>query len=128
MTSFYSAAGGGIFTTAEDLSNWANFLFHERTAVSIEILEQMIDFYSPISNQPLLSGYGLGVERFNLELFNGLEIWGHGGDPVGYAAGCFYIPQYGVSIGIMDNTAGGETMDVIFDIVNIIASYLEKRS
>ena len=57
-----------------------------------------------------------------------MEIWGHGGDPVGYAAGCFYIPQYGVSIGIMDNTAGGETMDIIFDIVEIITSYLENRS
>ena len=128
MASFYSAAGGGIFTTAEDLAKWANSLFHERTAVSPQILDQMIDFYSPITNQQLLSGYGLGVERFNLELFNGLEIWGHGGDPVGYAAGCFYIPQYGVSIGIMDNTAGGETMDVIFDIVDIITNHLTKSS
>jgi len=128
MTSFYSAAGGGIFTTAEDLANWANSLFHERTAVSPQILDQMIYFYSPITNQPLLSGYGLGVERFNLELFNGLEIWGHGGDPVGYAAGCFYIPQYGVSIGIMDNTGGGETMEVIFDIVDIITNHLTKSS
>jgi len=125
MASFYSAAGGGIFTTAEDLATWANSLFHERTAVSPQILDRMIDFYSPITNQPLLSGYGLGVERFNLELFNDLEIWGHGGDPVGYAAGCFYIPKYGVSIGIMDNTAGGETMDVIFDIVSIITDHLE---
>jgi len=128
MASFYSAAGGGIFTTAEDLASWANSLFHERAAVSPQIMDQMIDFYSPITNQQLLSGYGLGVERFNLELFNGLEIWGHGGDPVGYAAGCFYIPQYGVSIGIMDNTAGGETMDVIFDIVDIITNHLNKDS
>ena len=128
MTSFYSAASGGVFTTAKDLAKWANSLFHERTAVSPQILEQMIEFYSPIPGQPLLSGYGLGVEKFNLELFNGLEIWGHGGDPVGYAAGCFYIPKYGVSIGIMDNTGGGETMNVIFDIVVILTNYLEKKS
>jgi D-alanyl-D-alanine carboxypeptidase len=128
MTSFYSAAGGGIFTTAIDLAAWANSLFHEQTAVSTHVLDEMLDFYSPITNQALLSGYGLGVEKFNLELFNGLEIWGHGGDPVGYAAGCFYIPQYGVSIGIMDNTAGGETMDVIFDIVDIITNYLVNES
>jgi D-alanyl-D-alanine carboxypeptidase len=128
MASFYRAGGGGIFTTAKNLAKWANSLFHEQTAVSPQILDQMIDFYSPIPNQQLLSGYGLGVEKFNLELFNGLEIWGHGGDPVGYAAGCFYIPQYGVSIGIMDNTAGGETMDAIFDIVDIITNHLNKSS
>ena len=128
MTSFYSAAGGGIFSSAEDLAKWVNYLFHDCTAVNTQILEQMINFYSPIPDQPLLSGYGLGVEKFNPQLFNGLEIWGHGGDPVGYAAGCFYIPQYGVSIAIMDNTGGGNTMDVIFDIVVILTNYLEKRS
>ena len=124
MTSFYSLAGGGIFTTAKDLANWANALFHNRTAINPEILEQMTNFYALITNEELLSGYGLGIERFNSELFDGLEIWGHGGDPVGYAAGCFYIPKYGVSIGIMDNTGDGRSMNVIFDVIKILVEAL----
>ena len=68
----------------------------------------------------MAAGYGLGVVNFSPDLTNNLECWGHGGNPLGYAAGCFYFPQYGVTIAIMDNTEEGEAMDTINDLIDVI--------
>ena len=67
----------------------------------------------------------MGVVRFSPELFNDLEVWGHGGNAIGYAAGCFYLTDYEVSIAIMDNTEEGEAMWVINDLLDIVTSHLE---
>ena len=131
MTPFYSsvAAAGGMFSTAEDLAKWSRALFHEGRVLSEQSLDQMLTFYSPIpeipNNPPIVAGYGLGVVRFAPELFNGLEIWGHGGDAPGYAAGSLYLVDYGVSIGIATNTDKGEAMRTLNDLLSIITSHFE---
>jgi len=124
--SFYSAAGGGVFATALDLAYWAKDIFIDGTVVTTEQLDQMMDFYTTISDQPLLSGYGLGLVHFNPDLFNGLTVYGHSGDAPGYAAGSLYIADYDVCLGIADNTEEGEAMWVINDLLSIISDEMDK--
>ena len=63
--------------------------------------------------------------KFNPEMFNGLEIWGHSGNAPGYAAACFYLPEYDVSIGMVVNTHAGEAMPTINDFLTILTTNLE---
>lgn len=126
MTSFYSMAGGGVFCTAQELVNWTHALFHDRIVLSQSNLDQMLTFHSPCPGEELVDGYGLGAVRFSPALFNGLKVWGHGGNALGYAAACLYLPDYDVSIAVMDNTEEGETMWVINDLLEIITNHLEE--
>jgi CubicO group peptidase (beta-lactamase class C family) len=96
LISFYSAAGGGIFATATDLALWAKKIFIDGIVVNQNQLDQMTDFYTPIPNEPLVAGYGLGIVHFNPDLFNGLTIYGHSGDAPGYAAASMYLADYNV--------------------------------
>ena len=120
-------AAGGIFSTSEDLAKWTHALFHERRVVSKESLKQMLAFHSPIAN-PGLAGYGLGVQRFTPRIFNGLEMWGHGGNSPGYSAFIWYLPEYSVSIALITNR---EQVDefylwLINDFLSVIKSNLKK--
>jgi D-alanyl-D-alanine carboxypeptidase len=120
FTSFYTGIGGGIYASAEDLARWSHALFSEHRLLNEHSYEQMLTFHSPNPGEPLVAGYGLGVVRFSPELFNGLGIWGHSGNAPGFAAGCLYLPDYDVSIGIMVNTEAGEAMVTINDLLNIL--------
>jgi D-alanyl-D-alanine carboxypeptidase len=126
-TAFYSAIGGGVFATAEHLALWGKAMYRDRTVLNPEYYDQMMDFVVPTPGEPLVYGYGLGICWFNPELFNNLMAYGHGGNPLGYAAGCFYLPDYDVCIGILDNTEEGETMPVINDILEIVTRYVGAR-
>ena len=74
----------------------------------------MLAFYSPIPGRRISAGFGLGVERYASRFFNGslfqvgrkenhLELWGHGGNALGYSCFIWYLPEYGVSIGLISN-------------------------
>lgn len=125
FNAFNTGIGGQIYTSASDLARWSHALFSQRSLLSEASFEQMLTFHSPTPGEPLTSGYGLGVMSFTPELFNGQEIWGHGGNAPGYAAGCLYLPAYDVSIGIMVNTEAGESMYTLNDILNILAEELQ---
>ena len=71
----------------------------------------------------MAAGYGLGVMNFSPDLTNTLTAWGHGGDPLGYAAGCFYLPGMGVTIAIMDNTEDGEAMFTANKLIDVIINH-----
>ncbi|MCP4414892.1 MAG: beta-lactamase family protein [Gammaproteobacteria bacterium] len=129
ITAIYSTGwtAGAQFSTAEDLANWSHALFYNRNVLSQPILDQMLTFHSPCTGEEFLAaGYGLGVTKFQPGLFNNLVVWGHGGDGFGYTAFCLYLPNYGVSIGIMDNTDDAEAMpSILSSIMDIITSELE---
>jgi len=127
FTSFDTGIGGAVYATPEDLALWSHALFSEGRLLNENSFEQMLTFHSPTPGEPLVVGYGLGVVIFNPELFNGLKIWGHSGNAPGYAAACFYLPEYDVSIGMMVNTHAGETMPTIVDVLSIITTYFEKK-
>jgi D-alanyl-D-alanine carboxypeptidase len=124
QTAFYSAIGGGVFATAEDFALWVKAMWHDRLVLSSEYYNQMMDFHSPTPGEPLVAGYGLGAVWFNPDLFNGLTIYGHSGNPIGYAAGGLYLADYGVCLAILDNTEEGETMPVINEILSIITRHV----
>lgn len=125
FTSFDTGIGGAVYATPEDLVLWSQALFSGRRLLKDETFEQMLTFHSPTPGESLLVGYGLGVVKFNPELFNGLDIWGHSGNAPGYAAACFYLPDYDVSLSVMVNTHAGEAMSTIFDLLPILTTNLE---
>jgi uncharacterized protein (TIGR02145 family) len=123
-----SAPSGEVWSTAEDLAKWARALFHNKTVISQTSLDQMLAFHSPCTGEEIMcAGYGLGVVKFNPQIFNGVQAYGHGGNAIGYGAGCIYMPNYGVCIGLMDNTEEGEAIPMsISNLVNVITNYLGK--
>jgi len=127
FTSFDTGIGGAVYANSEDLALWSHRLFSEDRLLNENSFKQMLTFHSPTPGEPLVVGYGLGIVKFNPELFNGLEIWGHSGNAPGYAAACFYLPEYDVSIGMMVNTEAGEAMPTIFDVLTIITTHVEKK-
>jgi D-alanyl-D-alanine carboxypeptidase len=120
FTSFYTGIGGGIYASAEDMAKLSHALFSEHRLLNERSYEQMLTFHSPTPGEPLAAGYGLGVVEFSPDLFNGLEIWGHSGNAPGFAAGCLYLPDYDVSIGIAVNTEAGEAMFTINDLLDTL--------
>lgn len=124
FVSFNSSTAGAVFSTAEDIAIWSQALFREKSVVSEQSLNQALIFQSTSPDEPLASGYGLGIMRFSPELFNGLEILGHAGNAAGYAAACLYLSEYNVSIGMVLNTEAGEAMPTMNDLLAIIISHL----
>jgi D-alanyl-D-alanine carboxypeptidase len=125
-TAFASGIPGEVFSTAEDLAEWARALFHDKSVLGEQYLDQMLTFHSPCTGEEyMVEGYGLGAVKFNPDLFNGLNAIGHSGNAPGYAAACVYLPDYEVCIGFMDNTEEGNAMWTLFDLVDIITDYLE---
>jgi hypothetical protein len=125
-TSWCTAVGGAIYTTSTDLARLANALMHERSFLNSDTYAEMTDFvFLSGHDEPLVRGYGLGLLWFNASQLFGQELWGHGGNAIGYAAGMLYMTDYGVSIGIMDNTEHGDAMTVLGDIMAEIVDYLE---
>jgi len=126
---FASGIGGEVWSTPEDLAKWARALFYDKRVVSQASLDQMLTFHSPCTGEEFIcAGYGLGVMKFNSQLLNSLEVYGHGGHGPGYAAGCMYLPDYHVCIGIMENTDGGESIGMCMtNLIKVIIDYLEKN-
>ncbi len=78
-------------------------------------------------NSPyLIEIFKIWQAKFQPELFNGLEVYGHSGNAPGYAAACLYLPDYGICMGFTDNTEEGNAMTTIFDLLSVITSHLEE--
>ncbi|MEN8789536.1 MAG: serine hydrolase domain-containing protein [Flavobacteriaceae bacterium] len=97
---FYTAAD--VFTTASDLSRWADLLFTAE-AVSESSRDQMVDFLD--LDDPIANGYGLGVRRV---LLAGRNMWGHTGGMRGYGSYMFYDPVSKVSMVLLNNQSRSE--------------------
>jgi len=93
---FYCAAG--IFSTASDLSMWAQHLYNGN-AISEVSKQKMLTTYYTIPD-PVFTGYGLGVRR---NIYAGSVLWGHTGGMRGYGSHMFYDPFTNVSIAILNN-------------------------
>lgn len=93
---FYCAAG--IFSTASDLSLWAQHLYNGN-AISSDAKQKMLTSYFDIPD-PVFTGYGLGVRR---NIYAGRVMWGHTGGMRGYGSHMFYDPISKVSISILNN-------------------------
>jgi D-alanyl-D-alanine carboxypeptidase len=115
---------GGIVSTPADLATWANALFHDKTVLSQKSHDEMLTF-RPVSDSPIVNAYGLGAYQVNPDSFDGLEMYGHGGNIWAYKASCLYLPDYGVSISLMYNWDDDEAMFTLVKLLNIITTHLE---
>ena len=125
--SFNTSTGGSVFTTPEDLALWAKAMYHDKSVLDENLLDQMLNFVPVLTpEEPLLAGYGLGVVKYSPDIFNGLEIIGHGGNAAGYVAASLYIPEYGISFGITMNTHDGP-MIVVNELLTTVTGYLDEN-
>ncbi len=94
-----------IFTTAEELARWSDFLFRKHEVLSKESLREMLNFHSPISdpNEPLIVGYGLGTAEFPSQLFGGDQVIGHLGWDFGWMGAILFFPEHSVIVAILMN-------------------------
>jgi D-alanyl-D-alanine carboxypeptidase len=97
-------AAGGIFSTAEDIARWTYALFHGNV-LSPTMLQQMLTFHMPISSS--FPGYGCGVLLYPTSLTSGARAYGHDGNAHYYISDTIYLPDYDVSITILQNEANG---------------------
>lgn len=125
-TAFCTAAGGQVYSTASDLAKLGRAIMHDRSILQESSYEEMKDFVYPLGHdEPMVKGYGLGLMSFDESFTFGHEVWGHGGNAPGYAAGMLYLPDYSVVVGIMDNTEEGEAMEVLGPILDAILEHLQ---
>ena len=87
----------------------------------------MKDYVFPTPGEDIPDGYGLALFEFNKDLVLGLNVIGHGGNPIGYAAGALYLVDYGISIGITDNTEDGVSMGSIEGVLKVITEEYSKN-
>jgi D-alanyl-D-alanine carboxypeptidase len=123
-TSFCSAAGGQIFTTAADLAKLGNALMRERTVLDDTSYVEMTDFVFPTGHdEPLVYGYGLGLVWFNATFFSAQKVWGHSGNAPGYAAGMLYLVDHDAVVAVMDNTDGGDAVGTLNAILPVVVAH-----
>ena len=129
-TAFWSAAAdaGGVFASAEDLAKWAQALFGDQGVLRPDSLREMLDFI-PIDPDTdigqTLTGYGLGVEAYRPEFFDGARLIGHSGSEPAYKAASLYLPEHGASIGATQNFDIDEAFGWVVQVVNVIINYVE---
>jgi D-alanyl-D-alanine carboxypeptidase len=108
--------GGGIASTADDLSRWAKLLY-EGKAFDPKLLPVMLDAV-PARLGPN-TGYGLGVI---VRQPPGGPVWGHSGFFPGYATEMLYNPRTGVAAAIQVNVTQPYPRGLVPFLVAIISS------
>jgi hypothetical protein len=82
--------------------------------------------HSPeIEESQLLAGYGLGAVQFRPEIAGGATVIGHSGGSLFYIAASLYLPEYGVAIGVAQNTEPEEAMGWLVEALALIISQIE---
>lgn len=126
ITAFCTSTGGQVYSTSVDLAKLGVALMHDRTILTDASYDEMKDFYFPYAHdEPLVYGYGLGLVWYNSAFMAGEKVWGHSGNAPGYAAGMFYLVDYGVVVSAMDNTEHGQAMPVLERIFDVVTRYMD---
>jgi D-alanyl-D-alanine carboxypeptidase len=119
-----------VYSTPGDIASWLDALYHRKTVLKEETLQEMLQFFGPVQGEPMMKGYGLGVVDINLGAlmprWEHIRVYGHLGLQFGYMTFAGYLPDYGVSMVIMSNrggdvesneaimAVGGAVIDVLF--------------
>jgi len=113
------------YASAGDMAKWIDTLYHQRTILTQDSLDEMLNFYRPTEDpdEPMVSGYGLGVTDFSD--FLGVQVYGHGGSQFGYTTAALYLPEYGVTICWMINIGADSAAPVDAMMGNIWLSLSE---
>jgi D-alanyl-D-alanine carboxypeptidase len=96
-----------VYSTPSDMVKWIDALFHKKTVLNNETLKAMLNFFSPVQNEPMMKGYGLGVVDINfgaiLPEWEDVQVYGHLGSQFGYTTFVGYFPELEISMAIMFN-------------------------
>jgi D-alanyl-D-alanine carboxypeptidase len=101
-----------VYSDAIDLARYCQALFHDGDLLEDGQLAAMLDFRTADDpKEPMAASYGLGTGTFNIPgLSRSFEMYGHGGNGIGYVVAMLYLPQREASVVIMTNDRGA-TMD-----------------
>ncbi|WP_420400535.1 serine hydrolase domain-containing protein [Flagellimonas sp.] len=109
---FYCAAG--VFSTASDLSQWAQHLYNGDAVSQASRTNMMTDHYA-IPDAVFVS-YGLGTREV---IFHGRSTYGHTGGMRGYGAYMFFDPISKVSIAMLNNQSRSDDGPLLrYELVN----------
>ncbi len=98
-----AAGGGALITTPEDLSVFLGALAAGRLFDDPATLELMIDFVDAENPEEAQTGYGFGLQRFQV---GEIELIGHLGGTAGYQGFVFFHPGTGIVASGYMNTQG----------------------
>ena len=122
---------GGIFASSADMATWAQALWGDRTVLSPESMDEMLDFVAPEpddEDRALVAGYGLGAIRFNPDLFDGMLVIGHSGGALFYSAVAAHLPDYGVTIGAALNSDHDILGLLLSEVTSAITANVERAA
>lgn len=91
-----------MFTTPEDLVRWQQALYHDRSVLGANALQEMLTYPETTLRDPDGGRFGLGVVDYTERL--GLPAIGHAGSALGYSAAALYLPEHGTSVAWLVNT------------------------
>jgi D-alanyl-D-alanine carboxypeptidase len=118
-----------VYSTPSDMVQWIDALYHKKTVLKDETLKAMLTFNGPVQNEPMMTGYGLGVVDINLgailPMWKDVRTYGHLGSTFGYSTLAVYFPDLGMSVSIMfnrgcdagTNEAIGTVCGAFFDVL-----------
>lgn len=127
-----------VYSTPSDMVQWIDALYHKKHVLNNETLKAMLTFFSPVQNEPMMKGYGLGVVDINLGAilpkWKDVQVYDHLGSQFGYTTFAGYFPEPGISVSIMFNrgcdagtdravgTVSGAFFDVLLDRLGVKGS------
>jgi D-alanyl-D-alanine carboxypeptidase len=115
-----------FYSSPSDLVAWGHALFTGKV-LSQYSMDEMLDFHRMddwCGEPPLITGYGLGVQDFDVSLTHGLKAWGHLGSIQGYRSMLAHLPDYGVTMAVMTNTDSDDAMLVVDMLLGVLAEQL----
>jgi CubicO group peptidase (beta-lactamase class C family) len=97
---------GGIASNSQDMLKFIDYLFSNKIISKFQLDKMLL---SPAED----SNYGYGIEVFRK--FDGLKLYGHNGDNIGYASRLYYEPIHNKSISLLFNCSNFELIDFVTD-------------
>lgn len=130
LTSSWTA--GAFLSTAEDMALWIDALYHHKTVLPQNLLDDMLTFVPvELGNGTWWDGYGLGTMRMHVKTDRGnLELYGYGGNTDAFTSYSFYLPSYGVTLTFLINegSANDERVSIAEAMVRTLVKHLPAGS
>lgn len=103
-----SAPGNGLYSTAEDLGRWLQFLLSEGEIDGRQVVDGSVfsEMWTPQivrrSRNPSMRAYGLG---WHISQWRGRQMLSHDGGGAGFTSAMYVLPKEGVAIAVLANVA-----------------------
>lgn len=120
------------YASAGDMAVWIHALLHEKRILRPDLLQEMTAFVATTPQEPLMTGYGFGLVRFNMGLLNpnmqDVAVWGHSGSQFGFTSVIIYIPSIQTSLALMVNRGcDADSNEAVGAVLNPLLNLLMKK-